>query len=364
MSTTALPLFEPILARTRTVHGPVGPVAYDCVKVIVVRDGSAILFSEFGQKPVTVGDVILLGANTLCGSEPAGHITVTTVYLDTDYVIDQVFWQHVGLLSDRLEAQDFAETIYSEPAQILPLGEDRAGMLMPWLDELVALSLDGRFAANFYRMQALWFSVAHVIAPFITTSPIRTSPTQRARAWPTQPRHRRFAPLRQEARRAAELLQADPARHWSVTDLADELHLSKSQVGRVFVEAFGKSPIAYLTMLRTERMAGLLRTTDRPVAAIAREVGWGDPDFAARQFRRSVGVTPSKYRAISRRQAANQARQSAGHRASVAAALRDFARDASPPAVPVQTPALRWASGPPLAEKSHDDPYSRPHRGR
>ena len=58
----------PLLARTRTIHRPVGPMAYDCVKVIVVRDGSAILFSEFGQQPVTIGDVILLGANTLCGS--------------------------------------------------------------------------------------------------------------------------------------------------------------------------------------------------------------------------------------------------------------------------------------------------------
>lgn len=90
--------YQPVLARTRTVHRPVGPVAYDCVKVIVVRSGSAILFSEFGQKPVNVGDVVILGANVLCGSEPEGHITVTTVYPDTDYVIDQVFWQHAGLL--------------------------------------------------------------------------------------------------------------------------------------------------------------------------------------------------------------------------------------------------------------------------
>jgi len=89
-------------------------------------------------------------------------------------------------------------------------------------------------------------------------------------------------------------------RTWSVTEMAREVHLSKSQVGRVFVEAFGKSPIAYLTMLRTERMAGLLRTTDTPIAEIAQEVGWRDPDFAARPFRRSVGVTPSKYGALSR----------------------------------------------------------------
>lgn len=294
--------FQAILARTRTVHGPVGPLAYDCVKVIVVRDGSAILFSEFGQKPVRVGDVVLLGANTLCGSEPEGHITVTTIYADTDYVLDQVFWQHASFLHDRLDAQEFAATIYTEPAQILRLGEDRAGMLMPWLDELVALSIDNEPVANFYRMQALWFSVAHVIAPFIKTSQVRTSPTQRATACPTLPRTRRFSPLRAEARRAADLLRAEPERRWSITELADEVHLSKSQVGRLFVEAFGKSPIAYLTMLRTERMAALLRTTDASIAAIAYEVGWRDPDFAAHQFRRSVGVTPSGYRALRRTQ--------------------------------------------------------------
>ena len=295
-----------MVARTRTVHRPVGPLAYDCVKIIVVRDGSAILFSEFGQQPVKVGDAIVLAANTLCGSEPEGHITVTTIYADTDYVIDQVFWQHVGFLQDRLDALEFAATVYTEPAQILRLGEDRAGQLMPWLDELVALSIEARPVENFHRMQALWFSVSHVIVPFIKTSPIRTSSTQRATGCPTQPRHRRFAPIRSEAHRGAELLRADPVRHWSVTDLADELHVSKSQVGRVFVEAFGKSPIAYLTMLRTEQMAGLLRSTENSIAAIANEVGWRDPDFAARQFRRSVGVTPSKYRAISRRHAAQQ----------------------------------------------------------
>ncbi|MFT4137043.1 helix-turn-helix domain-containing protein [Microbacterium sp.] len=274
--------------------------------MIVVRSGSAILLSEFGQKPVKPGDAILLGANVLCGAEPEDHFTVTTICADTDYVVDQVFWQYVGLFQDRLDAQDFAATIYTEPAQILRLGEDRAGVLMPWLDELATLSVAGRQVENFYRMQALWFSIAHVIAPFVKTSPIRTSPTQRARAWPTLPRHRRFAPLRSEARTAAELLHADPARHWSMTELAREMHLSKSQVGRVFVEAYGKSPIAYLTMLRTERMATLLRTTDAPIAVIAREVGWNAADFAARQFHRSIGVTPRRYRAISQSKTGRQ----------------------------------------------------------
>ena len=49
--------FAPLVSRTSTVHRPVGPVAYDCVKFIVVRDGSAFLFSEFGRQPVKPGDV-------------------------------------------------------------------------------------------------------------------------------------------------------------------------------------------------------------------------------------------------------------------------------------------------------------------
>ena len=75
----ALVGYQPLIARTQTVHRPVGPVAYDCVKLIVIRSGSAILYSEFGEQPVKVGDAVLLGANVLCGSEPEGYVTVTTV---------------------------------------------------------------------------------------------------------------------------------------------------------------------------------------------------------------------------------------------------------------------------------------------
>ncbi|HIW63663.1 MAG TPA: hypothetical protein H9881_14505, partial [Candidatus Stackebrandtia excrementipullorum] len=43
-----------------TFRSEVLPVAYDWVKLIFVRDGSAILLSEFGERPVAVGDVVAL----------------------------------------------------------------------------------------------------------------------------------------------------------------------------------------------------------------------------------------------------------------------------------------------------------------
>ncbi|WP_420733694.1 helix-turn-helix transcriptional regulator [Brevibacterium luteolum] len=288
--------FTPLLARSRTITRPVGPIAYDCVKVIVVRDGSAILFSEFGQQPVKIGDVILLGANVLCGSEPEGHITVTTIYADTDFILDQVRWQYAGLLQDRLEAQGFAEMIYTEPAQTLRLGEDRAGMLLPWLDELVALSVDGNFVRHYLRMQALWFQIAYVIAPHVKASPVRVSPSQRAHIRPTLPRDRRFAPLRTEVRHAAALLHENPERRWTLEDLAAEVHLSPSRLSSVFVEAYGKTPLTFLTMIRAECLAKLLRETDLTVGAAMQRVGWHSRSHATRLFRQYVGVTPGHYR--------------------------------------------------------------------
>lgn len=296
---TSIGLFAPISAMTRTFHRPVGPVAFDWLKVIVVRDGSAVLCSEFGQRPVTIGDAILLCANTLCGSEPEGHITVTTVYMDTDYLIDQVFWQHAGILSDRLDARDLAEMMYLEPAQILRLGEERAGMVMPWLDELVQLSVEGQFRRRFNRVQALWFALADVIAPFVKVSAVRLSPSQRSRVRPTSPRHRQFCPLREEARKVAGLLRASPATRWTLSILADHVHMSVSQLVRVFTDAYGKTPLAFLTMIRAEELARLLRDTDVPIESAMRQVGWQSRGHAAQLFRQYVGITPVEYRRLS-----------------------------------------------------------------
>jgi len=256
------------------------------------------LYSEFGQKPVRPGDVILLAPNTLCGSEPEGHITFTSIALDPDYILDQVRWQYAGLLQDRHDAQGFAEMIYTEPAQILRLGEDRAGMLMPWLDELVKLSIDAQFTRDYFRIQALWFSITDVIAPFIKMSPVRLSPSQRAHIRPTLPRDRRFAPLRAEVRQVATLLREDPAQRWTLEALAAEVHLSSSQLSRVFVEAYGKTPLAYQTMVRAEHLAKYLRETDLSVTAAMRQVGWQSRSHATELFRQYVGLTPGRYRRL------------------------------------------------------------------
>lgn len=284
-------------ARTETFHSSAGPLTYDCVKIVVVRDGSAIAFSEFGQKPVTVGDVVVIGPNVLFGIEPEGHFTVTTIYADTDYVIDQTFWQYAGILCDRLDASRFFQETFAEPAQIIGLGEHQAGLLMPWLDELATQSLQGE-QARFHRMQALWFAIIDRIAPYIQVTDHRISPSQRARTRPVHPRVRRFSPTRSEAEAVRVALTDAIAQPWTLRRLAGLVHLSPKQLARVFVAAYGKTPLAYLTMLRVAEMARLLRETELTIEQAGQRVGWSSRTQSSSAFAQATGMNPSDYRAL------------------------------------------------------------------
>ena len=273
--------FEPLVARSRTFR-TAGPIsAEDCARLIFVRAGSVLLHNELGVQQANVGDVITLGSNAMFGYEPEGFVTVTTICLDLDYVIDQVFWQHAAKFTDRLEARTFYELEYVKPAQLLRIGEHRTEMLAPWLDNLVALSLDGLSSDRFHRAQSLLSAILDVV---FTYHNMKTDPVGAVR------------PARREALHVSGLLASDLSRRWLASELAEAVYLSESQLRRVFSEAFGKPPLAYLTTLRTLRMAQLLRDTAMPIAEISFTVGWSDPDFAARQFRRYVGRSPSEYR--------------------------------------------------------------------
>ena len=65
---------------------------------------------------------------------------------------------------------------------------------------------------------------------------------------------------------------------------------------RRFQQATGMSPLEYVHTLRLEEAKQMLETSDAPVEAIASEVGYEDPGFFSRLFRRQVALTPAQYR--------------------------------------------------------------------
>jgi transcriptional regulator GlxA family with amidase domain len=99
---------------------------------------------------------------------------------------------------------------------------------------------------------------------------------------------------------AVGLLRSRLAEPWTLGSLAEEVHLSRSQLVRAFDATVGISPMAYLRLMRVEQMARLLAGSDLAIGALARAVGWTDPNYASRCFHARYRISPTEFR---RRQA-------------------------------------------------------------
>lgn len=72
--------------------------------------------------------------------------------------------------------------------------------------------------------------------------------------------------------------------------------LPERSLVRRFRSATGMSPLEYVHAVRLEEAKQMLEAGDQPIDAIAAEVGYEDPSFFARLFRRHVNLTPAQYR--------------------------------------------------------------------
>lgn len=81
-----------------------------------------------------------------------------------------------------------------------------------------------------------------------------------------------------------------------VIGMAARAGLPERSFNRRFRAATGLSPLDYVHALRVEEAKQMLETSDLPVDAVAEEVGYEDPAFFRRLFRRHVAMTPAGYR--------------------------------------------------------------------
>ena len=83
----------------------------------------------------------------------------------------------------------------------------------------------------------------------------------------------------------------------SVERLCAYLHLSAAYFSTLFKRETGMSFTAYVTVVRMEAAAALLRGTEEKTYLIAQTCGYEDPNYFSYVFKRHFGVTPTKYRA-------------------------------------------------------------------
>ncbi|MFD9857413.1 AraC family transcriptional regulator [[Kitasatospora] papulosa] len=91
-------------------------------------------------------------------------------------------------------------------------------------------------------------------------------------------------------------LHRDPARSWTVAELAGTAAVSRSTLAARFKATVGQGPLEYLTRWRIELAARQLREGSTTLASIAHSVGYGSESALSVAFKRVMGMPPGDYR--------------------------------------------------------------------
>jgi AraC-like DNA-binding protein len=99
-----------------------------------------------------------------------------------------------------------------------------------------------------------------------------------------------------EVGKTLALMHRNPARPWTLADLAKEAGSSRSVLAERFRHYLGETPIAYLTRWRLQLGAQMLTSTSYSVAQIASEVGYESEAAFNRAFKREFTMPPARFR--------------------------------------------------------------------
>ncbi|WP_140630559.1 AraC family transcriptional regulator [Methylibium rhizosphaerae] len=94
---------------------------------------------------------------------------------------------------------------------------------------------------------------------------------------------------------AFRLMHGDPARAWTVEQLARKSALSRSAFFDRFTRAVGMPPMEYLLSWRMALAKRLLRREGLAIGQVAERVGYGSASTFSTAFSRHVGQAPSRY---------------------------------------------------------------------
>lgn len=103
---------------------------------------------------------------------------------------------------------------------------------------------------------------------------------------------------RERVAASVEALRRDWVRPRRLAELAASAGLSPAHYSCLFREHTGFAPIDYLIRLRVQHACHVLDTSSRSVNEIAATVGYDDPYYFTRCFRRVMGRSPRDYRRI------------------------------------------------------------------
>ncbi len=96
--------------------------------------------------------------------------------------------------------------------------------------------------------------------------------------------------------KAKEYIGARYNKDISLDDVSREVDISPYYFSKIFKEETGENFIEYVTNIRISKAKDLLQNSELSMKEICAEVGYSDPNYFSRTFKKNVGVTPTEYK--------------------------------------------------------------------
>jgi AraC family transcriptional activator of pobA len=100
--------------------------------------------------------------------------------------------------------------------------------------------------------------------------------------------------------RFREQVEAHYAEHWPIERYAKTLNLTESRLNRLSQKSFGQSAFALTQERLLLEARRKLIYTSTPISQLAYELGFSDPAYFCRFFKKQTGLAPSTFRSGNR----------------------------------------------------------------
>jgi AraC family transcriptional regulator, L-rhamnose operon transcriptional activator RhaR len=265
----------------RHFHGEPNPLhSHSFVEIAFVLAGRAIHQSLGGPQPLSAGDVVLLRPGVWHGYDDCAGLVLYNCCFSAELLRRELGWTRQDQLLGYL--------LWTGP-----YSANGHGMLITRLDEAARAECEEHLAAlDSLRRH----DVTRYRGDIVGRLSLLFSSLGRALASNHGLQLDGIGPAHPAAAQAMRLLESRLAYHWTLTELAEDMHLAPGYLVRLFKAATGLPPMAYLARLRAEHAATLLLQSDQPVTCIGRAVGWPDQNYFARRFKAHYGLSATTYR--------------------------------------------------------------------
>ncbi len=95
---------------------------------------------------------------------------------------------------------------------------------------------------------------------------------------------------------AKAYIQNNYSKDISLDEVSQTVNISPYYFSKIFKEDVGEGFVEYLTKIRMDKAKELLTTTEYSMKEICSMVGYADPNYFSRSFKKNVGVTPTEYK--------------------------------------------------------------------